>query len=172
MQHIESAAFTKFVPRLPTRPALTGGSASGRLSIIEAKLPGRSISPRLMSHRQAIQRLSAMLPLRHEAVHQGDKAIVVRWFKQMHHFVNHDVLQAFGGLLSQIRIQSDASDFGAAAPPFCLHPLHIEPDHFDAQHRFPTSDDRRNCLTKLLSIPGINNCAPLSFRCARPHSET
>ena len=69
-----------------------------------------SVSPCLMPHRQSIQRLSAMLPLWHELVHQGDEAIIVRWFQQMHHFVNHDVFQAFRRLLGQICNKPGRSD--------------------------------------------------------------
>ena len=37
-----------------------------------------SIPPVLVPHGQAIQHFAAMLPFRHEAVHQGDEAVVVR----------------------------------------------------------------------------------------------
>jgi hypothetical protein len=44
-----------------------------------------SISPALVPHGKAIQRLAVESPVWHEHVHQGDEAAVVRGFEQVDH---------------------------------------------------------------------------------------
>jgi hypothetical protein len=46
-----------------------------------------------------------------------DKAIIVRWLKQMGHFVNDDVFEKILGFLSQFCIEPDMPRFVTAASP-------------------------------------------------------
>lgn len=52
-----------------------------------------------MSHRQAVEELAGGLPLGHKMVHQGNEAGVVSGFEQVDQLVDHDVFEAFPGLL-------------------------------------------------------------------------
>jgi hypothetical protein len=49
-----------------------------------------------------------MAPVGHEAVHQGDEAVVVGGLQQVGHFVHRDVFQALPWLPGQIGIEPDA----------------------------------------------------------------
>jgi len=54
-----------------------------------------------MAHRQPIQLFSIVAPLRHQPIHQRDKAVIVGPFEQVRHLVNNDVFEAFGRLLAR-----------------------------------------------------------------------
>ena len=63
-----------------------------------------SLPPLLVPHRKTIQLIPVELPARHEAIHQTDEAPVVGWFKEMRHFVNDDVFQAFAWLFGEVSV--------------------------------------------------------------------
>lgn len=68
-----------------------------------------SIAPLLMHHGQAVKHVAILPPLRNMGVHQGNKAGIVRCFKQMRHFVDDDIFQALGRLLGEIGVQANAA---------------------------------------------------------------
>jgi hypothetical protein len=54
-------------------------------------------------------------------IHQLDETIVMGWFKQMHQFMHHDVLQTFPWLFGKIGVQKYGLGSRVTATPFGLH---------------------------------------------------
>ena len=79
-----------------------------------------------MAHRQTIQHLPMVLPAGHETIHQGNEVKVVSWFKQVHHFVDNDVLQSPARLQGKFRFQADRSD-GRIKPSGVAHQAALFP---------------------------------------------
>jgi hypothetical protein len=91
-------------------------------------------------HGQAIEQLPVLLPLWHGAIHQSDESSIVRRLKQVHHFVDDDVLEALDRLFGQVGIQSNAGGSGIAASPSRFHPLNEKPLDLYSQVLFPSVD--------------------------------
>jgi len=66
-------------------------------------------------HRQTVKNLAVMLPFWHELIHQFNKVRTVRWFQQVDHLMQDNVIQAFPGLLGEFRIQAYRPGAGIAA---------------------------------------------------------
>lgn len=92
-----------------------------------------SIAPLLLSNWQAVQSLSQLPPVRQVRVHQRDELRVMCRFQQVRQFVDDDVLQAFGRLLRQVRIEPYVARMRDTAAPLGFHALHEHPIHLDPQ---------------------------------------
>ena len=76
-----------------------------------------------MPHRQPVELVAELTPLRHEGIHQRDETLVVRRLEKMREFMHEDILEAFGGLLRKVGIDADAPRVRvAASPPGLLLP--------------------------------------------------
>ena len=107
------------------------------------------------------------LPARHELLHQSHEPSIVSAFKQVDHFMHHDVLQTLARLLGQLRVETNGSGWGAAATPLRLHPLHVEVPDIHANDAFPLRDQSRYVLPDLLSVPTFEHFLLLRFTRAR-----
>lgn len=77
--------------------------------------------------------------------------------EKMDHFVNQDVLQRHRRLLSQLKIQPNASRMNVATPPTGLHPSDTHFVNRYANFRSPLGKKVRNLLLKCLTIPLLEN---------------
>ena len=114
-----------------------------------------SIFPVVVPHRHSIEQLPSLLPLRHGLIHQSDEASIVCRLKQVHHFVDDDVLETLDRLFGQVCIQSNAGCSGIATPPSRFHPLNEKPLDLYSQVLFPSLDHFWNFGSNLLAIPTL-----------------
>lgn len=99
---------------------------AGDYATADSNPPTNLIHPLLMPYRQSVKHIPVLPPVRHESVHQLYKALVVGWFQEVHHFVDHNILQTPGRFLCEFGVESDVSGSGVAAAPLGLHLLNEE----------------------------------------------
>ena len=75
----------------------------------------------------AVKHLPEEPPIRETLVHQATEPVVVMPDEQMCHLVHDDVFRHSGRFLARSVLRRIFPASGVAAPPFGLHPLHIEP---------------------------------------------
>src|SRR5690606_37051062 len=75
----------------------------------------------VLYYRQFIQYFFLYLPVWKIPVHEQDKPFGMVALHQMHHFVNHDVLNAFQRLFCQLNIKPKSSGIGGATAPLGFH---------------------------------------------------
>jgi len=121
----------------------------------------RLVPPILARQGSPIEFISIVLPLRKQLIHQRTEASIVMALQEMDHLVHDDILQALGRLLGQLGVEPNCPRRDIAAPPLGLHAPDVELLHFDAHHRLPLGQQRRDRLLDLLPVPGFNDVAPL-----------
>lgn len=108
------------------------------LGIRQAKL--LLVSPALMPDGESIEGCAPKTPLREKMIYEGGEAAVVGGFKQVSHFMHHDVFQALDWLLGKVGVQTDARGSGVATSPFRFHLLYEEAGHLHTYEPFPFCD--------------------------------
>ena len=96
-------------------------------------------------------------PARHNLIHQRDETSIVSAFKQMDHFMHHDVLQTLARFFSQLRVEANGPGWATAATPLRLHPLHVEVPDIHANDAVPLRDQSRHVLSDLLPVPAFEH---------------
>ena len=93
------------------------------------------------------------LPLRQEAIHQGDEPNVVRRLQQMNQLVNDKIFQTLARLLGEVGVQSDCVGAVIAATPLGFHALHKKPMNLHSQQWLPFCNHYWGGILDLLAIP-------------------
>jgi hypothetical protein len=68
-----------------------------------------SVAPRDVGQWGGVELISPQLPLGHELVHVGSKALVVMALQQVRHLVQDDIVEALWRFLDQFQVQPDAA---------------------------------------------------------------
>ena len=118
--------------------------------------------PFLRTKRQLIQFGPRFLPGRIVFLKDGHKAVVVRGFHEMGHFVDNDVLKQVLGFFDQLCIEADMAELVIAASPFGFHALEKVAGEVDLQLFFPFFDEWGNGLVQEFFVPVTHVlCCPI-----------
>lgn len=86
--------------------------------------------------------------------------------KQMNRFMDHDILQTFGRIFGQLRIQTNAFGDRITTPPFGPHALHMQLLRFHARVYGPFRNQRLYRQPDLIPVPFFQDGTPLVLRSA------
>ena len=129
------------------------------------------IKPLLTAYGESIETIAMRLPARHKLLHERHEPSIVSAFKQMDHFMHHDVLQTLARFFSQLRVKANGPGWATAATPLRLHPLHVEVPDIHANDAVPLRDQSRHVLPDLLSVPTFEYLLLLRITRARTNTQ-
>src|ERR1017187_2500530 len=124
-----------------------------------------------MADRKSIKSFPNGLPLRHERIHERDKALVVSWFNEVCHLMYYNVLKTFAWLLGEFGVEPNRARGLVAASPHCFHLPDKDALRLDANHGCPCGDQMGDRGSDLLPIPPGDQGLSCRHFCARANGE-
>lgn len=82
-----------------------------------------SLLPHFCTQRQLVQLRPRFAPSGIVILKDGNETFVMRWLKQMGHFMDDNILQQIFRLLHQFSIKTNVASAMITTPPFGLHTL-------------------------------------------------